>query len=148
LIHHISAVVGMPCLTQTSHFAHITKVTRCSSCNQYGVCHRYYASKDRNYLLISDPWHCLNFRHVFTLLINTYAAPLLDPALTSDDKIHDLIRTVAEEASLTKEQSDAAVASTLRYLKARLSSPVVGQLHELLYNGQTAPTSEHQRTEN
>jgi len=68
--------------------------------------------------------------------------------LNSEKKINELIRSVADETSLSEEQSAAAVSSTLRYLKARLSSRVVGELQEVLYNELTASrtTSDQQRS--
>lgn len=47
-------------------------------------------------------------------------------------QMNELIQSVAKDVSLPEEQSAAAVTATLRYLTARLPSPTVGQLHELL----------------
>ena len=40
--------------------------------------------------------------------------------------------TVAEETALTEKQAAAAVTATLQYLTARLPSPTVGKLLEVL----------------
>ena len=52
--------------------------------------------------------------------------------LNNSKNLQDLITSVAKETSLPEDQSAAAVTATLRYLTARLPSPAVGQLHELL----------------
>jgi len=52
--------------------------------------------------------------------------------LNYSKNMKDLIQAVAMDTELPEEDSAAAVTATLRYLTARLPSPAVGKLHELL----------------
>ena len=52
--------------------------------------------------------------------------------LNYSKNLKDLIQTVATDSGLPEDDSAAAVTATLRYLTARLPSPAVGKLHELL----------------
>lgn len=62
--------------------------------------------------------------------------------MTNSKNMQDLILSVARDTALTEEQSAAATASTLRYLTARLPSPIVGQLHEFFQLNQDQLASE------
>jgi len=61
--------------------------------------------------------------------------PATDYDLNYSKNLKDLIQTVATDTELPEEVSAAAVTATLRYLTARLPSPAVGKLHELLQTG-------------
>ena len=52
--------------------------------------------------------------------------------LNHSKNLQQLIETVAEETALPEKQAAAAVTATLQYLTARLPSPTVGKLFELL----------------
>lgn len=52
--------------------------------------------------------------------------------------IDELVQTVARSASLSPTQAAAAVAGMLRFLAARLPSPLFGELQSHL-NGPAAP---------
>lgn len=60
--------------------------------------------------------------------------------LKNSKNLQDLVNSVASETSLPEDQAAAAVTAILRYLTARLPSPTVGELHELL---QTDPNDLH-----
>jgi len=62
--------------------------------------------------------------------------------LNYSKNLQDLIETVARDAELSEEESAAAVNATLRYLTARLPSPAVGKLHELLQTKQSNSSGE------
>ena len=74
--------------------------------------------------------------------------------LSNSKNMKDLTLSVARDTALTEEQSAAAVTSTLRYLTARLPSPIVGQLHEFFQLNQDrsatdgSPTADQDTTEN
>jgi hypothetical protein len=58
--------------------------------------------------------------------------------------VNDLIDFVARRAGITRAQAEPAVKATLEYFTARLPSPVVGRIHEMLADAQSTPPNLHE----
>jgi hypothetical protein len=52
--------------------------------------------------------------------------------------VNELIDFVARRAGLERIQAEAAVGAAIEYLTARLPSPVVGHIHQLLRGADSA----------